>query len=80
MEIHYSLAAKETRGLWFGIMVIGIDHPYTHREKYAPHVKIDGPRGICLNIKGLLFLSNQSSRKSLFCYDDKYWLFKHPQW
>ena len=38
-----------------------------------PHMlKYMGPRGLYINIKGLLFLSNQGSHLALVWYGDRY--------
>ena len=43
-----------------------------------PHMlKYVGPRGLYLNIKGLLFLRNQGSHLPPVLYGDRYWLSTH---
>ena len=42
-------------------MVIGIDHIHTYKIKMRHILKDVGPRGLNLNLKALLFLSNQGS-------------------
>ena len=57
--------------LQFG-MVIGIDYPLIHKV-IKPHMFKDvGPRGLCQNIRDLLFLSNHSSNVALVLYGDRY--------
>ena len=36
-------------------MVIDIDHPHTHNEKYAPYAEVYGPQGPMIKYKGPAF-------------------------
>ena len=67
----FFLATKASNCLWFGT-VIGSDHLHTHNGNYVPYVAVCGPQGPYLNIKGLIFLSNQGSYLALVWYGNRY--------
>ena len=62
---------KAASWLWC-VMVVGIVHPHTRNRKCTHMLKYVSPRGLYLNIKGLLLLSNQDGHEALVWYDESY--------